>query len=134
MSSDTDSGLFAKVAVNQNVALAKACSQIDSLFQHVAADVAVEFVLGHNFDPSADQPRQTLRQCQTLAEHVVPARKVHQEVHVTIGPFLAASDGAEYTNVPCPVLTAEGKNGVSLDSQGVEQHCANLAQPYVGVA
>ena len=97
-------------------------SQIHRLAQHVFAHVAVEFVLGDEFDAAAQLLLKLLGQWQTLAEHVVAGRQIDQQVDVAAGGFLPPRHRAEDPDAPSTIAPAERRDGVSLGVQFIEQH------------
>ena len=97
-------------------------SQIHRLAQHVFAHVAVELVIGDEFDAAAQLLLKLLGQWQTLAEHVVAGRQIDQQVNVGAGGFLPPRRRAEDTDAPSTIAPAERRDGVSLGVQFIEQH------------
>ena len=102
------------------------CSQFDRFLQHGLAQVAAEFMFGNQIEPAAGDLGQTFGERQALGKQVVAARKIHQEIDVAVGSFLAARDRAEHANAARAVLAAGRVDGVFSCAQRVEQHGRDL--------
>jgi len=66
--------------------------------------MTIQFMLRNQFHGPLQQLGKLVRQGQTLREQIVTARKVHQEIHVTVSPFLSPRHRTEHAHAPGAIL------------------------------
>jgi len=88
----------------------------------------IQLVLGYQIDAAMEQIGEIGRQGETLAEHVVSAREIDQEIHVAIGTLLAPGDGAEDADPACAVALPEGEHLRLNGGDFIQQHRCTVGE------
>lgn len=83
-------------------------AQVHGLTQYRVADVPVQLVLGNHVQAAPGDLGGTLLQRDALGYQVVAARKIDEEVDITVGTLFTPCDGTEYAYAARAVAAACG--------------------------
>ncbi len=88
-------------------------SQVDRLLKHISTKIRIQLMFGDKVYPAPGKLRQPFRQRQTLSKQIVAGCKIHQEIDIAVGAFLATHHRAEYANTLSAVLTSRRDDRIS---------------------
>jgi hypothetical protein len=108
---------------------ARACSQVHCLLHDLVADMTIQFMLGNQFQGPLQQFGKLVRQGQTLREQIVTAWEVHQEIHVTVSPFLSPRHRTEHPHAPRAILMPQACDDFAFTMYLIQKHTGSSTYP-----